>query len=96
MAVTTLDVRRIPPPERHPTIFSAFDALAPGEAVDLLNDHEPLPLHGQFERQRPGQYRWQVLQGVPGHWHVRIERTAAGPGGAIDSGCGGGCGCAGR
>lgn len=29
-ARTTLDVRAIPPRDRHPLIFGTFDALAPG------------------------------------------------------------------
>ena len=39
-----LDVRVIPPREKHPTIFRTFDALAPGEAFVLVNDHDPFPL----------------------------------------------------
>lgn len=96
MPTTTLDVRRIPPAQRHPMIFSAFDALAPGEAVDLFNDHEPVPLHLQFQSRRPGQFRWRVLEGGPGLWHVRIERTAAGPAGGVESACCGGCACSGH
>jgi uncharacterized protein (DUF2249 family) len=42
--MTTLDVRDVPPAERHPKIRDAFDALAPGETLELVNDHEPKPL----------------------------------------------------
>ncbi|NIQ59215.1 MAG: DUF2249 domain-containing protein, partial [Gammaproteobacteria bacterium] len=34
-----LDVRVIPPPEKHPTIFRMFESLAPGEHFVLINDH---------------------------------------------------------
>jgi uncharacterized protein (DUF2249 family) len=44
MADTTLDVRDIPPAERHPTIHDAFADLESGEALTLVNDHEPKPL----------------------------------------------------
>ncbi len=40
-----VDVRHLPKGEKHPTIFSAFDRLAIGEAFVLLNDHDPRP-HG--------------------------------------------------
>ncbi len=40
----TIDVRSIPGPQRHPLIFHTFDALAPGEALELVNDHDPFPL----------------------------------------------------
>src|SRR5690606_5823715 len=35
----TLDVRVIPPREKHPTIFSTFEALDPGNSFVLINDH---------------------------------------------------------
>src|SRR5690625_6910061 len=48
-----LDVRVIPPREKHPTIFQTFLALRPGEAFILVNDHDPMPLRYQFEFQYP-------------------------------------------
>ena len=45
MPEQTLDLRDVPPPERHPKIFEAFDALNSGEALTLINDHEPRPLY---------------------------------------------------
>lgn len=43
----TLDVRYIPPGERHPLIFSRLDALQSGEVLLLVNDHDPKPLRYQ-------------------------------------------------
>lgn len=43
-----LDLREIPPPERHPKIFDAFEELSSGEALTLVNDHEPRPLYHQM------------------------------------------------
>ncbi|WP_096390275.1 DUF2249 domain-containing protein [Halopenitus persicus] len=40
----TLDVRDIPPVDRHDTIHDEFAALAPGETLTIVNDHEPKPL----------------------------------------------------
>jgi len=48
MAAQRLDLREIPPPERHPKIFDAFDDLASGEALEIVNDHEPTPLYHQM------------------------------------------------
>lgn len=45
MSEQTLDLRDVPPPERHPKIFDAFEALESGEALTLINDHEPRPLY---------------------------------------------------
>lgn len=40
----TLDVRDMPPSERHPEIHARFADLDPGEALTLVNDHDPKPL----------------------------------------------------
>jgi uncharacterized protein (DUF2249 family) len=45
MAEQQLDLREIPPPKRHPKIFEAFDELDGGEALTIVNDHEPTPLY---------------------------------------------------
>ena len=47
--MTRLDVRDIPPVDRHPTIHDAFEALAPGETLTIVNDHEPKPLFYEFQ-----------------------------------------------
>jgi uncharacterized protein (DUF2249 family) len=90
------DVRRIPPPERHPLIFGTFDRLAVGEAFELVNDHDPVPLYFQFERTRSGQFAWQYLEAGPALWHVRIGRIATGVAQGPTGGCGGACACSGH
>ena len=49
MAATTLDLREIPPPERHSRVFEAFEDLAPGEVLELVNDHDPKPLFYEMQ-----------------------------------------------
>jgi uncharacterized protein (DUF2249 family) len=90
--VDRIDVRTVPPPRRHPLIFGTFDTLALHEALEIVNDHDPLPLFFQFERVRGGQFDWDYLEAGPLQWQVRITRTAPGlPGLEIGAGCGGGC-----
>jgi uncharacterized protein (DUF2249 family) len=86
-AATTLDLRDIPPAERHPAIFSTFFALAPGESLQIVNDHDPQALRRQFEAELAGHFDWRVLDAGPQTWRVAIQRTAA-----TRSGCCGGCG----
>lgn len=71
----TLDVRVIPPREKHPTIFSTFSALAPGESFVLVNDHDPKPLRHQFDYEHAGQFGWEYLEEGPAVWRVEISRT---------------------
>lgn len=69
-----LDVRVIPPREKHPTIFRTFDALGRGEAFVLVNDHDPFPLRCQFEAERAGEFTWEYLEQGPAVWRVAIGR----------------------
>lgn len=70
-----LDVRPIPPREKHPTIFSTFDALKPGEYFILVNDHDPVPLKYQFDFERSGQVTWEYLEQGPQLWRVKISKV---------------------
>ena len=74
--MTLLDVRTIPPRERHPKIFSTFDSLQPGEYFELVNDHDPKPLYYQFMHERDGLFAWEYLEQGPETWRVRISRNA--------------------
>ena len=71
-----LDVRVIPPPQKHPAIFTAFDALAAGDYFVLVNDHDPVPLRYQFEFTRAGQVGWEYLEQGPELWRVKISKLA--------------------
>ena len=64
-STTTLDVRTIIHRERHSLIFTRLDALAPGEAILLVNDHDPNPLHRQLTIQRPEQFAWEPQEEGP-------------------------------
>ena len=69
-----LDVRLIPPWDRHPTIFNTFDALSPGEFLLLLNDHDPAPLRNQFESEKAGEFSWEYVEQGPEIWQVHIAK----------------------
>lgn len=72
-----LDLREVPRPQRHPMIFAKFDALAVGDSVRLLNDHDPIPLNRQFENIRPGQASWEYIERGPALFRIRIRRIGA-------------------
>ena len=71
-----LDLREIPRPQRHPLIFQKFDALAVGDSLRLLNDHDPIPLNRQIDNIRPGQASWEYIQRGPEIFRIRIQRIA--------------------
>jgi len=69
-----LDVRAIPPRDKHPTIFRTFDALASGETMVLVNDHDPRPLRYQLMAERPDTFEWTYELSGPDVWRVKIDR----------------------
>jgi uncharacterized protein (DUF2249 family) len=69
-----LDVRVIPPRDKHPAIFRAFDGLASGQAVVIVNDHDPRRLREMFAAQRPDAFDWAYEADGPKVWRVRISR----------------------
>lgn len=73
----TVDARVLPIPQKHPTIFRTFEDLPVGEAMLLVNDHDPKPLYYQFAAERTGQFEWRYLENGPEVWQVEIRRTAA-------------------
>ncbi|HVH39850.1 MAG TPA: DUF2249 domain-containing protein [Gemmatimonadaceae bacterium] len=69
-----LDVRVIQPRDKHPTIFRALDSLTSGQALLLVNDHDPRPLRYQINAERPETFDWQYEKEGPSVWQVRISR----------------------
>lgn len=72
---TVLDIRPIPPAQRHPLIFDLFNGLAAGESFVLVNDHNPKPLFYQFQAELTGQFSWDYVEEGPESWRVRIGRV---------------------
>jgi len=72
-----LDVRYLPPPERHPRIFETFDRLEAGASFVLVNDHDPKPLYYEFLHERTGQFAWEYLESGPQVWRVRITKIGS-------------------
>ncbi|GAA4300678.1 iron-sulfur cluster repair di-iron protein [Compostibacter hankyongensis] len=73
----TLDVTQIEPRLKHPTIFSHFDALEPGEGFCISNDHDPKPLYYQLLGERGNIFSWEYLENGPDLWRIRIAKNEA-------------------
>ena len=72
-----IDVRIVPPAQRHPRIFAMANALAVGEAFTIINDHDPRPLHYLLQAESPGQFSWSYLARGPEVGRVELGRQAA-------------------
>ena len=74
MSTETLDVTKIEPRLKHPTIFEHFDALKAGESFTIHNDHDPKPLYYQLLGERGNIFSWEYVQAGPQIWLVKIEK----------------------
>jgi uncharacterized protein (DUF2249 family)/hemerythrin-like domain-containing protein len=63
----SLHVRAVAPAERHERIFATYEALQPGSAFVLVNDHDPKPLRYQFEAEHTGRFTWDYLESGRAH-----------------------------
>ncbi|WP_353134720.1 DUF542 domain-containing protein [Pseudopedobacter sp.] len=69
-----LEVFKIEPRLKHPTIFEHFDALITGESFIIKNDHDPKPLYYQLLGERGNIFTWDYLESGPEYWQVRIGK----------------------
>lgn len=69
-----LDVRTIAHGARHEVIFRKLHALAPGERLFIVNDHDPKPLRYQLDAAWPGTFDWAYLAAGPHIWRIEITR----------------------
>ena len=70
--IETLDVTKLEPRMKHPTIFKYFDALQPGEEFVIENDHDPKPLYYELIGERGNIFTWEYLEKGPEWFIVRI------------------------
>ncbi|MBC7281609.1 DUF2249 domain-containing protein [Hoeflea sp.] len=75
--IPAIDVRTIPPHERHPRIFSMLEALEPGQSFAIVSDHEPRPLQYQIEARFPDVFGWTYVEQGPEVWRAVISRESA-------------------
>jgi len=71
-----VDVRHLVPAQRHIVIMETCTQLPVGDAIVLVNDHDPKPLYYQFEAEFPGQFAWSYLVSGPEVWRVQISKRA--------------------
>lgn len=73
--VVELDLRPLPAFQRHDKIFATWGSLDPGQALKIINDHDPKPLRYQFEAEFKGHHTWQYEQTGPRDWVVKIGKV---------------------
>lgn len=71
----TVNATEYPPQLKHKTIFATFNSLEPGEAMLLINDHDPVPLRFQFEAMHSGGFTWEYIEQGPEMFQVKIGKN---------------------
>ncbi|HWY01930.1 MAG TPA: DUF2249 domain-containing protein [Mycobacterium sp.] len=79
MADNELDVRQLRKPNKHPTIFATYAALAVGESFVLVNNHDPKHLRAEFDADHPGSYGWEYVEKGREVWRIRISKLTSTP-----------------
>lgn len=69
-----LDLREMAPFERHAKILGMWSSLKGGEVLRIINDHDPKPLHYQFDAEYSGQFEWEYEKSGPEDWIVKIRK----------------------
>lgn len=82
--MTTLDVRGVAPKDRFELIMGTYEALAPGETLDLTVDHDPECMYFTLLGTRgAAAFAFEYLERGPVTWRVlvtkRLEIAAAAP-----------------
>ncbi len=60
-----------------PGVLGAFDALAPGQSLEILVTSEPQGLLRQLQADRKGMFEWSLLEAGPSVFRVELTRRAA-------------------
>jgi regulator of cell morphogenesis and NO signaling len=69
-----LDVTKLAPQQKHPTIFERYDNLKSGESLILHNDHDPKPLYYQLVGLRGEVFTWEYLEQGPAFFRIKITK----------------------
>ncbi len=73
--MTTLDVRGVPPRDRFALIMGAYEALPPGESLELTVDHDPECMYFTLLGTRGTEaFRFAYAERGPVVWRVAVTK----------------------
>jgi uncharacterized protein (DUF2249 family) len=73
--LTVLDVRPVAPKDRYETIIGAYEALVPGDRLELTVDHDPTCMYYTLKATRGDDaFAFEYLEQGPEVWRVRIRK----------------------
>lgn len=84
--IASIDLRRLPPHERHMRVIASFDAMPADLTLELLSTNEPVLLQRDLQAQSLNLFTWTVVESGPEVCRVHITKLAR------RDHCCGGCG----
>jgi uncharacterized protein (DUF2249 family) len=76
-APVQVDVRDVEPRHRFDLIMGTYEALAPGDTMHLVVDHDPRCMYYTLRATRPeGSFAFDYIEHGPDVWRVLVSRTA--------------------
>lgn len=73
--VVQLDVRPVEPRDRFERIMSAYEGLAPDQALELTVDHDPKCMYYTLRATRGDEaFGFEYLEDGPETWRVRVTK----------------------
>lgn len=69
-----LDLRRLAAGQHIAEALAAFDALQAGERLVLVADATPCGFLAHLQKERPGAFDWNLLEGGPDRYKVEVVR----------------------
>ncbi|MDP2481629.1 MAG: DUF2249 domain-containing protein [Candidatus Palauibacterales bacterium] len=75
-----LDVRRLDGPAKHATVHERFDGLGPGQALTIVNDHDPKPLYYELCAERADRFDASAYRSYRADEHVWVAVLPVLPG----------------
>jgi uncharacterized protein (DUF2249 family) len=75
---TELDVRPVEPKDRLGAILGAYEALSPGDTLELTVDHDPRCMYYTLKATRGEEaFAFGYLEEGPERWRVEVTRRTA-------------------
>jgi uncharacterized protein (DUF2249 family) len=78
LSVRIIDMRTISPREIYASLSDALEVLKPGEALELISDHDPSTLGRRIAEENPDIFSWYYIETGPQKWIIHIK-MAEGP-----------------
>lgn len=70
-----VDVREYAPKDKHKAIFDTFDSLERGQYMELINDHDPVPLRKyKLDVDKKDEFTWEYIESGPEVWRIAIGK----------------------